>query len=313
MKLVVTILQNRRVSLPYLFLEHALPRMRATWPGDVESVLVQHRADAASANSRFGSLQGSARGQNEALERVRRWTDVDGRYDSADEVLVHTEVYRPYPSLPSVRLAVEAALARGAEFHLMIEDDAIVCDEECGDWPAYFGPSEVGVYRYYHYINSAFVVMRPRFLERILPGLRDAERWGARSRLERFLFRNLRTTRTHLNPAAAVRAHPREFPYTGAGYVADFVRRLAPADAHLLDIDFGEGAGAVATPSIAEMRAHAALDNARWSNKLLQTSVRAGEELWKHLEGRDRRGPYDSGWETVIEEERARRQERNDA
>jgi hypothetical protein len=307
MKLVVTILQNRRVALPHLFLEDALPRMRRKWEGDIETVLIQHRADASSRGSRFGSLQSGADG----MERVRRWTDEYGRYEAADEIFVHREVYRPYPSLPSVRYAVEIALHRGADFHLMLEDDALVCDEECGQWVDFFGPSEIGVYRYYHYCNSAFLVMRPRFLRRILPGLQDYGSWNEHSRLERFFFRHMRTTRTHLNPAAAVRAHPREFPYTGIGYVAEMVRRIAPDKTRLLDIDFGNGASNAPQPTMAEMREHAAQDNSKWSNNVLQKTVKFVEERLMRRENRSSRGPYDGGWPQVLSEEAQRREERD--
>jgi hypothetical protein len=307
MKLVVTILQNRRVALPYVFLENALPRMRREWEGDIETVLIQHRADASTQGSRFGSLQGDG---SEGMERVRRWTDEDGKYDAADEVFVHREIYVRYPSLPSVRYAVEVALDRDADFHLMLEDDALVCDEECGSWPEFFGPGEIGVYRYYHYCNSAFLVMRPPFLRRILPGLQDYDSWNERSRLERFFFRHMRTTRTHLNPAAAVRAHPREFPYTGMGYVADMVRRIAPEKLRLLDIDFGEGASEAPLPSMETMHEHAAEDNSKWSNNLLQKTVKAAEELMMKREGRTNRGPYDGGWSQVLDEEAQRRRDR---
>lgn len=236
MKLVITILQARRVVMPYIFVKHALPRMKAAFPGDVEAVLVQHRSLPARADAFLETTSTDpAWGR-----RVVEWTD-GGRFAGAD--VVSHDVHNPnYPSIPTFHRACREALERGADFHLWLEDDALVCDPDCGRWPEIFGQREMGVYRYFSEINAAFFVTRPAFDARALPGLAQYERWTKKERIERFLRRNLRTPRAHLNPAHAVRTHRNPFPHTGARFVADMVRRIAPEDAHLLDLELGPGA-----------------------------------------------------------------------
>jgi hypothetical protein len=237
LKLVVTILQARRVVMPYIFVKHALPRMRAAFPGEIEVVLVQHRSlpDAQRADPFLETTKTDpAWGR-----RVVEWTDA-GKFAGAD-VVTH-EIHNPnYPSIPTFHRACAEALARRADFHLWLEDDALVCDESCGRWPEIFGDREMGVYRYFSEVNAAFFVSRPGFDERALPGLARYERWTKDERIERYLRRQLRTPRAHLNPAHAVRSHRNPFPYTGVRFVAEMVRRIAPEDAHLLDIELGEG------------------------------------------------------------------------
>ena len=131
--------------------------MRAVFPGRIDVVLVQHRADASGQNRRLESLRLPRAG----LERVRRYTD-EGMYEGA-EILPHTIVHRPYPSIPSYHLAVEAALGRRADFHVWLEDDALIYDLACGQWHGQFGPREVGVYNDFHALNSADLVTRRSF------------------------------------------------------------------------------------------------------------------------------------------------------
>lgn len=250
MKLVVTILQARRVVMPYIFVKHALPRMQAVFPGQIEVVLVQHRSLPDPKQS--DPFLETTKTDPSWGERVVEWTEA-GRYEGAD-VVTH-DVHNPnYPSIPTFHRACVEALNRGADYHLWIEDDALVCDENCGRWPAIFGDREMGVYRHFSEVNAAFFVTRPAFDERALPGLERYAHWTKGERIERYLRRQLRTPRAHLNPAYAVRNHRNPFPYTGARFVAEMVRRIAPEDVELLDLELGEGASRLPPVSSRELR-----------------------------------------------------------
>lgn len=258
MKAVVTIVQCRRAVLPHIFVAHVLPKLRELFPGEIEAVIIQHRSAVAQGGTALESLQGGG----EKLELVRRWT-AEGRYAGA-EIIGHTIDHPPYPSIPSYHLAVKAALERAADFHLWLEDDALVFDRDCARWPELLGGREVGVYRPFAHLNSAYLLTRPSFDRRIVGLLADYRRWTWRRRIEPFLRSQLRTKRAYLERSHAVRYHHRYYPYTGLRYVVDAVRSLAPAAVPLLDLDFGPGCADLPPVSAAEMRAHAAGEGARW-------------------------------------------------
>ncbi len=246
-KIVVTILQARRVVLPYMFIRHVLPRMRERFRGTIEVVLIQHR-----------TLPGGADGFLETThvdlswgQRVQQWSE-DGRFAPAD-IITHDIQNPSYPSIPSLHFACRESLERGADFHLWLEDDALVWDPEFGRWPEMFGDREIGVYRSFSDVNSAFFVTRPSFDRRVLSALEDYGRWSRAERIERFLRKSVRTRRAHLNPAYAVRNHRNLYPFTGPRFVADMVRRLAPDEAHLLDLELGAGASRLPPVGRAEM------------------------------------------------------------
>lgn len=263
MKAVITILQARRVVLPHVFLRYVLPRMQECFPGELEAVVIQHRANAAGGNRRLESLKGDS---DERLDRVLKWTE-EGRFAGAT-VLPHDVIHRPYPSIPTVHRGVQAALERDADFHIWLEDDALLLDFDCADWDKLLGQSEVGVYRRFHYLNTAYLVTRRSFAERIEKPLSRYDDWSENSRLEKFLWRQLATSRAYLKPENAVRYHHQYYPYTGLRYVADALRRIAPEALPLLDIDFGEGAQDAAPVSAEEMLVHAAKDGSGLANRL---------------------------------------------
>lgn len=262
LKAVVTILQCRRAVLPHLFIRYALPKMQAVFPGVLSCVVIQHRADASGGNSRLETLKNGSSG----FDLVRKFTE-DGMYDGAD-IIAHEIVHKPYPSIPSYHLGVKTALDRGADFHLWLEDDALVYDPECGAWDQLLGPREVGVYWRFHELNSAYLLTRRSFAERILQPLSDYSKWTPRSRIEAFLRRSLRTSRTHLNYSYATRYHHHEYPYGGLRYVAAKVRQLAPEAAHLLDLDFGPGTSELPEVTPQQFAAHDAKSGARLMDRM---------------------------------------------
>ena len=278
MKAVITIIQCKRAVLPHVFVRHVLPRMRKAFGGEMEAVIIQHRADASGLNPR---MESSLSAGEEKLARVRHWTE-EGRYDGA-EVVAHEIVHPPYPSIPSYHLAVKAALDRQADFHIWLEDDALINDPECGDWDRLLGVSEVGVYRKFHHLNTAYLVTRRSFAERILPKLADYSAWNPKSRAEAFLRWNLRTSRSYLNPAHATRYHVREYPYTGLRYVVQAVREVAPDALGLLELDFGPGCADLPPVTADEMAVHARADGAKPIDRLWRWRTAVVEGVYRSL------------------------------
>ncbi len=236
MKALVTILQCRRVVCPHLFVRYALPQMRARFPGDLEVVLIQHEAK----TQRFSRLQ-SAKLPAERERLVSEWTH-GGRYDGA-RVLRHSEWHEPYPSLPSMQFAAEQALAARADFHVWLEDDALLLDESCARWDEQLGSAELGVYRSSdEIINTAWFVSRPSFDRRILPGLRRRWAWRRFSRLEPWLRKKTTHVPAQLEPHFATREHHQVYPYTGMNWLVAKVAELCPDQLELLTLDFGDKA-----------------------------------------------------------------------
>lgn len=245
MKALVTILQCRRVVTPYLFIRHALPRMRQLFPGELEVLLIQHEARASS-NPRLQSSALPAARQ----DLVREWTH-EGRYAGA-QILRHDTWHAPYPSLPSMQFAAERALDFGADFHVWLEDDALLMDPDCARWEELMGTSEVAIYRPgSSIINTAWFVSRPSFDARILPGMRRRFLWRRFSRIEPWFRKKARGPLAEFPAHYATRNHHKEYPYTGMKWLAAHVAELCPDELDLLALDFGQEALA----AIAELRA----------------------------------------------------------
>lgn len=277
LRAVVTIFQCRRAVLPHIFIKYALPRMQAVFPGQLDCVLIQHRVDASGGNKRMESLKNGSEG----FERVRQFTS-EGRYEGA-EVISHEIVHKPYPSIPSYHLGVQAALDRNADFHLWLEDDALVYDPDCARWDDLLGPREVGVYWRFHELNSAYLLTRRSFAERIVGPLSRYEQWKPQSRIEAFLRRSLRTSRAHLEYSHATRYHNHEYPYAGLRYLAAKVRELAPEAAPLLDLEFGPGTAELAEVTPEEFAAHDAKAGASWMDRLRAFRIGLVEATYRSL------------------------------
>lgn len=236
MKALVTILQCRRVVCPYLFIRHALPRMQQRFPGEIEVLLIQHQAK----QQRFARLQ-SAKLPADREQLLAEWTAA-GRYQPAS-VLRHAEWHEPYPNLPSMQIAAEEALRRKADFHVWLEDDAMLVDEDCDRWEELLAGAELGVYRSgAKMINHAWFISRPSFDQRILPGIKRRWMWRRFSRLESWLRTQTKTAPAELEPRFATRHHHKEYPYTGMPWLVAAIAELCPEELDLLTIDFGETA-----------------------------------------------------------------------
>lgn len=242
MNIVVTIFQFRRAVLPHLFLKHCLPVMRAACPGRVTAWIVRDTGVVK------GTVHTSARVYSDAKrDLIEQWTD-DGRYAGA-EIIRHAEpLDGNYPQLlPSYRIGMEIALREQADFHLWIEDDAIVLDRGCGDWGRCLAGRDAAVYWQEPFICPAFFVSTPAFDRRLLPVVRDRSIAGihvpfAASRHWRPGVGGIEYYTTWaaagpwcvLDSACAARVHSRAESFN----LVQFVRRMAPRDVPLLGVDF---------------------------------------------------------------------------
>jgi hypothetical protein len=142
---------------------------------------------------------------------------------------------------------MEIALREQADFHLWMEDDAIVLDRDCGRWGNLLSGKNAGVYRPTQHICAAYFVSTPAFDTRLLPIIRDrnvdgihqpfAETGAWRPRIgdvEYYTTWACQGERTLLNPASAGRVHCRPASHE----LVQFVRKIAPHEVGLLNIDF---------------------------------------------------------------------------
>jgi hypothetical protein len=163
MMAIATILQCKRAFLPHVFVRYCAPFMRDVLGFDLRVFVIQHQPMPMS----DGPLETnrSPRG----TERVEQRTK-DGMYDGA-AVVSHSEWFPPLPSLPSVLMAAELGIEMAADYHLWLDDDAIVLDEECS-WE---GHDDVRVYRVNDIVNQAYFVSSRGFDERVTDMLRTVE------------------------------------------------------------------------------------------------------------------------------------------
>ena len=242
MKAVVTIFQFRRAVLPYLFMRYCYPVMKQAFPGSLDVWIIQDTGLAK------GNIHTSAKVYSDAKRRlIAQWTD-EGRYAGAT-IVRHDEPLDPrYPQLlPSYRIGMEIALRERADFHLWLEDDAIVLDRECGQWGKLLAGRDAGVYQRVQNICPAFFVSTPAFDTRLLPIVRernvdgihqpfdDTQGWRPSvGEIEYYTTWACKTDRALLNPASVARVHRRPESHQ----LVQFVRHIAPREMGLLNIDF---------------------------------------------------------------------------
>ncbi len=235
MKALVTILVCRRVVMPYLFMRYALPRMREVFPGPFDALLIQHKAGVPRLTRRLVTTQLD----KDREDLLDQWI-AEGRYGDA-RIETHAEWHAPYPHIPSHRRAAEAALRGGYDFHLWLEDDALVLDPTCDRWDDQLGSAEVGVYRpRLHQINCSYFVTRPSFDSRVLPWLRRTWAWREFHRIEDWFRAKCAGEPAVLEQSYATKNHHQEYPYTGMRWLVDAVNRLCPEELDTLAIDFGD-------------------------------------------------------------------------
>ena len=242
MKAVVTIFQFRRAVLPYLFMRHCYPVMKKAFSGAFDVWIIQDKGLAK------GNIHTSAKVYSDAKRHlITEWTDA-GRYAGATIVRHDEPLDTRYPQLlPSYRIGMEIALRERADFHLWLEDDAIVLDRECGQWGKLLAGRDAGVYQFVQNICPAFFVSTPAFDTRLLPIVRDRNVDGvhrpfAKTRgwrpsvgeIEYYTTWACKTERALLSPASVARVHSRPESHQ----LVQFVTNIAPNEVGLLNIDF---------------------------------------------------------------------------
>lgn len=248
MNILVTILQCRRVVLPYLFLRYTLPMMRAKIDGVVTVHLVRHEYLLPDINPHETSRLPVAK---ELL--AREWTE-EGRYAPAT-ITTHSEQFARYPSIPSRRIAAEFAERHIHDLHLWLEDDALVYDVDCADWLGIMGENRAAVYRTnaFGYINAAYYLCTSELDNELLAALKEKDRWNLNAsmylneggekilnldspRVEPLLTKLAGKRIAHLRPEAAARHNSRKPESTAA--LKSLVERVCPSELGLLAIDF---------------------------------------------------------------------------
>jgi hypothetical protein len=168
-KAVITIFQCKRVILPHFFIKNIYPQMKASFPGEMKLYLIQHIPRGGA------NCTKSANMSDDNLKIVREWTD-NGMFDGAD-IIQHSDFCERDAVMPTYRRGVKLALDESANFHLWLEDDALVFDRDCGSWPVTLKDKDVGVYRNYDMINCAFFVGTPSYEKRIYDIMLDESKW----------------------------------------------------------------------------------------------------------------------------------------
>ncbi len=259
MKAVITIFQCKRVVLPYIFIRYCLPKMQQIFPGEMKVFLIQHLANVSNLCMQSGDICDSK------LDLVKQWSD-DDKFSGA-EIIRHAEVVPKHPALPSYRIGVETALREHADFHVWLEDDALIFDEECSRWSEIIGEKDVGVYRpRSNFIHVAYLVSRPDFDKRILEMMETEELWDIGStkkpffrkrffrrllsyatlnlyeygfsppigHVEYFMTKACKTKKIALNANFAARFHQGIDPQL----IINMVKKVAPSELSLLKVDF---------------------------------------------------------------------------
>lgn len=152
MRCVYTIRQHVRTVLPDIFINRILPLLREIH--EVKAILIQHKANP------FGSDL-----TQQGIDRVTEKTKA-GLYNGA-EIITHEEIFPSYPSLPSFRIAFEAALRERAEYHYFLEDDSLILDART---PVEMRGFEVGSYRH-DFVRTAYGVCRTNWCRTVLKRL----------------------------------------------------------------------------------------------------------------------------------------------
>jgi hypothetical protein len=142
---------------------------------------------------------------------------------------------------------MEIALRERADFHLWLEDDAIVLDRDCGQWGKLLTGRDAGVYQRVQNICPAYFVSTPAFDTRLLPIVRDKNVDGIHQpfddalgwrpsvgEIEYYTTWACKTDRALLNPASVARVHSRPESHQ----LVQFVRNIAGHKVGLLNIDF---------------------------------------------------------------------------
>lgn len=163
MRYVVTILQHKRSAMPRLFGKYCLPMMHKRTGGIVHLYHIFHDLEGIK-----GQLESNRVIPDKSLVRVRGLTGTG--YFGEARIVRHARTHF-WPIVPSLQLAAETALKLNADFHLWLEDDAIVYDTDCDTWALTLRDADVGLYAdtdAKQMINTAYFISTREFDERFL-------------------------------------------------------------------------------------------------------------------------------------------------
>lgn len=241
MKCIITYLQCKRAVLPYLFGKYCFPKMKEAFPGDMELYHIHH-------NIHQNDTQLSTSTLDESHLNLVNDFIKNGMYPHAN-IIQHNDTNRELAFIPSVIRASQIAIENNADLHLWIEDDAIVYDPLCWQWPERVG-CPIGTYRNtprQKMVVCAYFISRLPFDQDLIPVLRAYKRephwkyiqYG--SQYERLLFMLTGQRVAVLNENCAFRHHPYD-KYTKTRLdVEGWLKKNLPIstkDLDLLKLDF---------------------------------------------------------------------------
>lgn len=242
MKAIITIFQCKRVVLPYIFTRYCYPIMKESFPGDLELNIIQH---VGGFTKKPLTHLVTSRMDNNKLKLVQEWTDA-GRYAGAN-IIQHKEKWPRYPHMPSFKRGVELAVNGNFDYHIWLEDDALIFSDDCSKW-CNIEDGYIATCNSSKIVCVAFMLTTLGFDKQILPLVSNKNIWKlggtnfnkdgtlkpcrveARFALEagdkRVPFRVWRA-RMHKN-----KQEPRQ-------KLSEFISWIAPGKEKLLEIDFG--------------------------------------------------------------------------
>lgn len=197
-KVVVTICQTKRTVLPYFNIKYTLPKMESISNFEFKVFLIQHCQVADFLDSTKCYYE-TKKISNDAFDRVQEWTKQNrycwNHYDENQRkwinkvtIIKHAERLGRYPSLPSMRKGIEKAIEEDADFHIWLEDDAIICDRDIQMWSQLIPNGSIATYDYWEengsrFMKSAWVITTKDFDKRILPYFSERNNWNCRKGL----------------------------------------------------------------------------------------------------------------------------------
>lgn len=169
MKVIATIFQCKRVSLPYLFIKYCVPKMRELSGFEFDVYLVQHLTPVYHACLETSTING--------VEKVKKMTD-EGKFEGA-HIIQHSENNDMCPPLPSYKKGVEVFLREKGDLHIWLEDDALIMDKNPRRW---LDIKDVGTYIRLPFVPVRHTITTRAFDERMLQKMNteqwDASAWG---------------------------------------------------------------------------------------------------------------------------------------
>lgn len=238
MKCIITICTNKRAALPYIFGKYCFPVMKSLFCGEMKLFHIFHNFHAA---SRLASGKLSSGRLNKVKEFI-----YNGMYSNAEVIEHTTDCSNTWPALASVKLAARLTIKENADFHLWMEDDAIVYDTSCNKWATTLGSADVGLYRdTFHkgMINTAYFLSTKEFDSRLIPILEEfkATAKDKASLIEGVLHRTARQPVLLEHENAIRNHHSRNYTRTKEdikNWLKDRFPKISMSDLALLDLDF---------------------------------------------------------------------------